>query len=563
MRIGLTVKLLVILGLTSAVSVLAMGLAARWSFQHGFLDYLGQQELKRVAPLEEALVEAYEEHGSWDLFQRDPGVWPRFVDDALAPLHNSRPQSPGLAYDDAGERFEPEPGLPTRPLRDPSRPGPPNHGSVRAFPPPGGPPPALHQGQPFSPPGGSPLDANGVPPLSPPNAHPWGGSGFPPPPGPGFDPPPGRMGFGQPPPGPGSLAGRLHLLDDQRRIVAGGTGETGEELLITLESDGAVIGWLGLSPPLSLEDELAQRFYSQHNRSLLWISVSALTLAVLLGRVFGEGILRRVQAVAGGARRLAEGDYGARLAPKGRDELTALADDFNRLAGALERNEELRRRGMADVSHELRTPVAVARAELDALIDGIRPCTKERLEQIQGRLLDLARLLDDLYDLALSDAGALAYRHAPLDLGEILETAVGDSRAAFADKGIELRLESDEELLMIGDRGRLRQVLDNLLGNSLRYTDPGGFTRIEAMRIGDEIKVSVSDSPPGVTPEAMARLFDRFYRVEESRSRAKGGAGLGLAICRNIVEAHRGSISADSAEPGGLAIEIRLPASDS
>lgn len=352
------------------------------------------------------------------------------------------------------------------------------------------------------------------------------------------------------------------MLDDQRRFVAGEPLEIEEERLISLETDGIVVGWLGLSPPLWLEDELAQRFYSQHNRSLLWIAVGSLTLAILLGWVFGEGMLRRIRAVTAGGRRLAKGDYGTRLTPKGRDELTALAEDFNHLAAALERNEELRRSGMADVSHELRTPVAVARAELDALIDGIRPCTKERLEQVQGRLLALGRLLDDLYVLALSDTGALDYSHGPLDLPEILEAAVGESRAAFADKGIELRLESDDELPMEGDRGRLRQVLDNLLGNSLRYTDPGGFTQVVAIRTGDEIKVSVSDTPPGVSPEAMARLFDRFYRVEASRSRAKGGAGLGLAICRNIIEAHRGSISASSADLGGLAIEIRLPASD-
>lgn len=538
MRISLTLKLLVILGLTSAVSVIAMGLAARWSFQYGFLDYLGQQELKRVVPLEEALVKTYQEHGSWDLFRRHPGDWPRFIDDALAPSHTGQSRNPRPSSDAAGGGPVREPSPPIRPPRNPSQPGPPGREGAPAFPPPGGLPPGFHGGRS----------------VAPPHA---------PPPGPDFAPAPAEPGFGRSLPGPGGLAGRLRLLDDQRRWVAGEPRNIGKELLVSLESDGVVVGWLGLSPPLWLEDELAQRFHSQHNRSLLWIAVGALTLAILLGWVFGEGMLRRVRAVAGGARRLTKGDYGTRLAPQGRDELTALAEDFNHLAVALERNEDLRRRGMADISHELRTPVAVARAELDALIDGIRPCTKERLEQLQGRLLALVRLLDDLYDLALSDAGALDYRHGPLDLGEILEVAVGESRAAFADKGVELRLESDEELPMEGDRGRLRQVLDNVLGNSLRYTDPGGFTRVVATRAGAEIRVSVSDTPPGVTPEALERLFDRFYRVESSRSRAKGGAGLGLAICRSIIEAHRGSISAGAADSGGLEIEIRLPASDS
>ena len=172
------------------------------------------------------------------------------------------------------------------------------------------------------------------------------------------------------------------------------------------------------------------------------------------------------------------------------------------------------------------------------------------------------RLLDDLYDLALSDAGALDYRFSPLDLGETVRGAVAQMEGAFARQGIALHLECNDALPMDGDRGRLRQVLDNLLGNSLRYTDSGGVTRVVASRAGAWIRVSVEDTAPGAEPEALERLFDRFYRVETSRSRARGGAGLGLAICRNIVEAHHGSIQARAADAGGLAIEIRLPTSD-
>lgn len=516
MRIGLTIKLLIILGITSAVSVLAMGLAARWSFQHGFLDYLGQKELQLVAPLEKNLIEVYEEQGSWDRFRRNPGDWPRFVHAALAPNHYDRSRGPQPHPDGLDDGFVFDPARPTRP------------------------------------------------PQNAPPAPPHGQASFAPPRGPGFMPPPGGPGtVPPPPPGPGGLAFRLRLLDAQRGIVAGAPREMEQSLQIALESNGVAIGWLSLAPPLWLEDELAQHFHSQHNRSLLWVAVGSLALATLLGWVFGEGMLRRVRSLAGGARQLAKGNYETRLAAKGRDELAELAGDFNHLAKALERSEELRRRGMADISHELRTPVAVARAELDALIDGIRPYTKERLEQIQSRLLALGRLLDDLYDLALSDAGALNYQHGPLDLGEILGTAVAESRAAFSDKGVELHLESEQALPMEGDRGRLRQVLDNLLGNSLRYTDSGGFTRVIANRSGNEIRLLVSDTPPSVSTEALPHLFDRFFREEVSRSRAKGGAGLGLAISRNIVEAHRGSIRARPSDAGGLEIEVRLPASNS
>ncbi len=532
MRIGLTTKLLLVLGLTSALSVIAMALAARWSFQHGFLDYLGQQELKRIEPLRASLLEAHHERGSWDFLARNPHAWPRFVDRAMAPnlggrTENSR-QAPPMRR---------RPGF--------SEMGPPGPFGGSGFGPPGAPP----SGPGFGPPHQGPMQGrqpgpDDAPPFRPPE-----------------DSMPGPD-FGPPPPGVSRWVGRLRLLDAERNQVAGITRETEDEILSPLATDGVVVGWLALSSPLWLEDELAQRFNSQHNRSLLWISLAALTLAMLLGAVFGKAILRRIHAVAAGARQLAKGNYGVRVARKGQDELTGLAEDFNHLAMALERSETLRRSGMADVSHELRTPLAVARAELDALIDGIRPCTKERLEQLQGRLLTLGRLLDDLYDLALSDTGALDYRYAALDLTEVIRSAVNDVQASCEQRGLEVQIQIEDELPMEGDRGRLRQVIDNLLANSLRYTDPGGLIQILAERSGNEILVSLVDTPPGVAEEALEHLFDRFYRVEASRSRAKGGAGLGLAICRNIVEAHRGSISARPADSGGLAIDIRLPAAE-
>ena len=545
MRIGLTAKLLMVLGLASAVSVMAMALAARWSFQHGFLDYLGQQELKLLEPLIDTLVQAHSEHGSWDFLARDPGAWPRFVDDAMAPVLHGVSKDPRLPQDarKPGDPQQPFPPMPPHP--GPPKSGPPHPYGAPPFGPPGFPPHEPRR-MPSHP---APLEMQQPGPHDAPAFAPPGG----PPPGPGFRPPPPRAGH---------LVARLRLLDNERRQVAGVAEATADELLTPLVSDGVVKGWLGLAKPPWLEDKLAQRFNSQHNRSLFWISLAALTLAVLLGSLFGETILRRIRTVAAGARQLAKGNYRTRITRKGRDELSGLAEDFNHLAMALERSEQLRRSAMADVSHELRTPLAVAFAELDALIDGIRPCTGERLEQLKGRLLALGRLLDDLYDLALSDTGALEYRHEALDLVEVIRAAVSDVRESFTKKGLEVHMQIESTLPMEGDRGRLRQVMDNLLANSLRYTDPGGFTQIVAVRRGDEILITVEDTSPGVVLNDLERLFDRFYRVEASRSRAKGGAGLGLAICRNIVEAHRGSISARPADSGGLAIDVRLPASE-
>ncbi|ESQ16922.1 MAG: HAMP domain-containing protein [Thiohalocapsa sp. PB-PSB1] len=561
MRIGLTGKLLLVLGLTSTLSVVGMGLAARWSFQHGFLGYLDQQELKRIAPVGDALLQAYRERGSWDFVTRHPGVWPRLVNEAMRSKLGHSEDSAQVSPDKRdADQAPPSHGLPTR--REWRRP-PPDPPDFRA--------PAF----------GSP-DRSGMPGLGPPPDREFA---FPLP-GPAHEPqssrldaarptpldrrPPGnsarRPRFRPPPPRHKRLHDRLRLLDAERNQIAG-QQTTGfrvdaakDEVFSPLIADGELVGWLGLSPPAWLEDNhLAQNFNRQHNRSLLWISLIALTLALSLGAVLAAAMLRRIRAVATGARQLAKGDYQARVALKGQDELTELAQDFNQLALTLERGETLRRVAMADISHELRTPLAVARAELDALIDGIRPCNKEHLEQLHGRLLALGRLLDDLYDLALSDSGALNYRFEPVDLSGLLRSVIADREAPCAHKQIALRLQIEDELQMEGDAGRLQQVLDNLLGNSLRYTDAGGFIRIIAARAGDAILISIADTPPGVEPAALQRLFDRFYRVETSRTRAKGGAGLGLAICRSIVEAHRGTIGAKPADCGGLEIQMRFP----
>jgi two-component system sensor histidine kinase BaeS len=214
---------------------------------------------------------------------------------------------------------------------------------------------------------------------------------------------------------------------------------------------------------------------------------------------------------------------------------------------------------MADISHELRTPLALLRAEIEAMQDGIRASDEAQLNKLHHSVMQFSRLVDDLYDLALADAGALSYHKAPLNLAEVLIESAASAEHRISQKGLKLRLEIADRLPVFGDARRLRQVADNLLKNSRRYTDSGGEIRLSAWRAGRQVYFKIEDSAPGVAQETLARLFDRFYRAEESRSRAGGGAGLGLAICRNIVEAHQGSISAKVSPLGGLQIVVSLP----
>jgi two-component system sensor histidine kinase BaeS len=263
--------------------------------------------------------------------------------------------------------------------------------------------------------------------------------------------------------------------------------------------------------------------------------------------------------VAEATHRLAAGNYATRVAVRSTDELGRLSENFNRLAEALERNETLRRRFMADVSHELRTPLAVLSGELEALEDGVRPLTRESLASLRTELAALGKLIDDLNQLALADSGALAYRKETVDVLPLLAQALESHRERFAERGLKLETAWNGAAPVFGDADRLRQMFRNLLENSARYTDRGGCVRVAARRDGERLTVDFEDSAPGVPAEALPQLFERFYRVDASRSRANGGTGLGLAICRSIAQAHDGDISAAPSLLGGLRVSLSLP----
>ncbi len=269
---------------------------------------------------------------------------------------------------------------------------------------------------------------------------------------------------------------------------------------------------------------------------------------------------RPVKRLAEATHLLAAGQHATRVPVESRDELGRLAGDFNSLAQALERNEQLRRGFMADVSHELRTPLAVISGELEALEDGVRPLSRESLASLRTEVSALGKLVDDLNQLALADVGALAYRKQSLNLVPIIEQAVDSYRERMADKHLALDLDLAASAPVFGDADRLTQLFRNLLENSARYTDGGGRLRVAAHRDGARVAIDFEDSAPGVPAASLPHLFERFYRVEGSRSRANGGAGLGLAICRNIVQAHGGDIAADPSALGGLRVRVTLPA---
>lgn len=364
------------------------------------------------------------------------------------------------------------------------------------------------------------------------------------------------------PPGPPP---RVVLQDDDGGWLAGPHMRPGADWTrhpVTVA--GRSVGWL-LSPPpmpMVLNDEVDRRFQSRQLRAT-WVIVGlSVLLAALVSLLLARLLLVPVRRIAQATRKLADGDFDIRVRVGASDELGRLARDFNRLAHSLARNARLRRELMADMSHELRTPLAVLRGEIEALQDGLRAPDEAALASLAHEIERLNRLVDDLRELSLADAGALDYRMRPLDLSALAARVLDATRDRYARAGLALDQEIAPGLRLSGDERRLEQLLANLLENSLRYTDSPGRVRLRAGVRDGRIVLEIADTAPSVTAEQLPRLFDRLYRVESSRSRRHGGSGLGLAICRSIVQAHGGEISAAPSDLGGLAIRVEWPLTD-
>lgn len=366
-----------------------------------------------------------------------------------------------------------------------------------------------------------------------------------------------------PPPPVSDLTGaflRMTLLDAEHNYVIGYRQYSDTPILRPVHHGQAIVGWLAMTPFETVSATGDRRFQLSQNRSSWIIGLACLLVSAVIGWWISRTLLRPVRRVAEATQKLAAGDYSIQVPVTSNDEAGQLATDFNRMAGALANNEQQRRAFMADISHELRTPLAVLRGELEAMEDGIRPVDPPALRSLQAEVAQLSKLVDDLFDLSLAEVGGPTYRRDPVTLSTLLQTCVAAFEPRFAERGLALRLQlAVQDAYVLGDERRLSQVFYNLLENSLRYTDSGGETQVKLHRERDQLLVEVMDSSPDVPAGQHERLFERFYRVEGSRSRASGGAGLGLAICRGIVEVHGGRLGAQPSPLGGLWLTLTLP----
>lgn len=358
----------------------------------------------------------------------------------------------------------------------------------------------------------------------------------------------------------GSLLSRLLLVDAQGAPVVGDPAIARGSASVPIMLDGERIGSLLLAALPRIRSAADLAFAREQLRNALIAGVAILGLALLLAFALARWLLTPVRELAAGTRALAAGDYTRRMGNRRRDELGALAADFNHLAHTLEQHREARRRWGADIAHELRTPLSILRGEIQALQDGVRTATPAALNSLHAECERMGGLIEDLYQLSLADAGALEYHFEPLDMGEVLAEALETQLPSLEESGLAVATAIASVPPIRGDARRLGQLIDNLLMNTRRYTDAPGRLRIELSAVAGEVILVLEDSAPGVPSDSLELLFDRLYRVDASRNRAAGGTGLGLAICLAIVTAHGGHIAASASALGGLRIEVRLPA---
>ena len=353
------------------------------------------------------------------------------------------------------------------------------------------------------------------------------------------------------------LSSRLSLYDEKHQFIVGEPA-TDQIAYRPILVDQKVVGYLGLKPVLDQDDASSINFFSNQKRYLLLVYaltvLSSLVAALLMATYFKKPIQRLLNATL----ELTRGNYQHQVMIKRNDELGDLSNQLNHLADILHQHEESRRQWVADTSHELKTPLAVLQAQIEAMQDGIRKATPEHLDAMMRQVSSLKKLTQDLADLAQADAQQLKCYFAEVNPWDVVLQEVDNFKSTFEQNQLEVSLSGEGALLSL-DRDRFKQIIVNLLGNCVRYTEQGGKIQIHTQQNEHEWVLYVDDSPFGLSDEQLARLGERFYRVDDSRTRSTGGTGLGLALSCKLAQALGGSLTFNHSPLGGLRCVLTFP----
>jgi two-component system sensor histidine kinase BaeS len=357
---------------------------------------------------------------------------------------------------------------------------------------------------------------------------------------------------------------RILLTDAHMQELIGTMEAEDEPRLVAIEVDGATVGWLGLKKRIPSRFGPPDALLARQAKHLTLLGIAVIGLTALIAFLFSRHLLKPIQRLTRGTRELANRNFTVRIAPSTHDELGQLAQNFNEMAQTLESYEKQRRQWLSDISHELRTPLTVLRGEIETIQDGIREPSPGNLASLHMEILRISRLVDDLHLLSMTDSDSLSLDFQEIVIADVLRSSLESFGTRLNTCRIATRLDLEEivGIVIRGDAARLGQVCLNILENICKYVESPATLAVGGYIENRVLRISFEDSGPGVPEEALPRLFDRLYRVDISRNRDSGGSGLGLSICRHIIEHHKGTIWAEKSPLGGLYIGIELPLPD-
>lgn len=528
-------KILLSLVVMTSILFTSLYLLLQWSFDEGMLNYINQREIQSLELLAENLVKVNEEIGDLTLLKRNAGWWHEII--SLSRQGKSLESNPiskiknALLSRDNVNDFPPHRNKGARPPREHHQRRPPPNGFER----PENSPSHLRFRQ-----------------DKPPHTREQNGNG------PTREPTRERK-KAEPPKGESFTPSRIpSLLGTDKKIIIGRYNN--DFSLLPIKNTKKVIGYLALPPAKKLTSSFDLAFSESQRNTWLYILFAVFTLTFLVAVLLSRYLVQSIQKITLATHQLNSGDYKIKLLPHGKDELAMLARNFNDLAQTLSQNDYSRKAWLADISHELRTPLAIMKGEIEALQDGIRQITPESLQSLADEINHLQKLISDLNQLSNADVGAMSYQKSSINLTNLLTQNIHRWHTDIDSKNITLSTQFNDEMFSVwADETRLNQLLDNLITNSLKYTDSPGKISISLKQKKCNAVLIIEDSSPSVPTDAIDKLFDHLFRVENSRNRKTGGSGLGLALCKKIVEAHQGEISAYQSNIGGLAIKISFP----
>jgi len=353
------------------------------------------------------------------------------------------------------------------------------------------------------------------------------------------------------------LSSRLSLYDAKRQFVVGEPSSDQISYRPIIVND-KVVGYLGLKPVLDQDDALSINFFSNQKRYLFLVYGLTILASLIAALLLATYFKKPIQRLLNGTRELTQGNYQHKVKINRNDELGDLSNELNQLAEILDQHETSRRQWVADTSHELKTPLAVLQAQIEAMQDGIRKATPEHLNAMMRQVSSLKKLTQDLADLAQADAQQLKCYVTAVNPWDVIVQEVENFKPKFEQANLKVSVQGNAPVLQL-DTDRFKQIVVNLLSNSIRYTELGGEIQIHTEQTETAWSLYVDDSPYGLTDEQLRHLGERFYRVDDSRTRSTGGTGLGLALSCKIAQALGGHLRFEHSPLGGLRCKLTFP----